>query len=369
MPDYSLLNNEEDYPGLGLVLKKARAKSASGTLTSNVSPGQALPNAMASILPKDDYYGRSAELFDRGMQLFNADPDTTQLQQFAKQRGEQGDAAMLNALAAQFAGENFAPVQEQMLKKAAAARDPIKLAGGMVTADGQFIKDPFAAQEKQAQMILQQAQAYATLAQNGQNARERLLAQRQHDQAMEAYREIMTGISRMNADTARLTAEGNLGSRADKQSDSLRGEYLKRADKIREGTGHAQNVMQMLTDPSIAKDPTKQVSLIFSFGKMLDPDSVVRESEYSLIANARGLADKLQQIVPQIQSGARLTPQQLKSMQEVAASLLQGSSTRQQDLDNYYADLAQRRRLNVADVLPSYSRSTGKVVDFSNLPK
>lgn len=115
----------------------------------------------------------------------------------------------------------------------------------------------------------------------------------------------------------------------------------------------------MLTDPTIAKDPTKQVSLIFSFGKMLDPDSVVRESEYALIANAKGLFDRLQQIVPQIQSGARLTPQQLQSMQQVATNLLQGSTTRLQDLDNYYSDLATRRKLNPADVLPSYSRSGG----------
>lgn len=356
MVDYSLLNNDENFPGEGFVLKRARAKSKDGTLTASVQPGQALPNALASLRE------RAAKAYDEGTQLYNAEPDTTQLQDFARQRGEQGEAAMLNALAAQFAGENFAPVQEQMLKKAASARDPMKLAGGLITSDGKFLKDPFAQQDKKAEFLLQQAKAYETLAQTAETARERLQAQARQD-------EIMNEIRLMNANTARLVADNNVGGKSDKQADTLRGEYLKRADKVREGTGHAQNVMQMLTDPTIAKDPTKQVSLIFSFGKMLDPDSVVRESEYALIANARGLFDRLQQIVPQIQSGARLTPQQLQSMQQVATNLLQGSTTRLQDLDNYYSDLAQRRKLNPADVLPSYSRSTGKVVDFNNLPK
>lgn len=371
---------EQEYDELmsPRVLRKAlAARSPGGMLTNNVAPG-------GSVLPSaiEQYRKRAADLYKQGSDLYGQEPDTSELQNFARQRGQDSQGAMLNALAAQFAGEQFQPVQAQFLKKAAAAQDPIKIGSGMLTSEGQYIKDPFAAQDKKAEFLLQQAKAYEGLAQTAVTAEERADAAKAARESADRYREVMGAIAQQNANTAaagqsssadhrrtmeaiaaqnaqtqRMIAQGNAGNKDDKRADSLRTEYLKRADKVREGTGHAQNVMQMLSDPSTAKDPTKQVALIFSFGKMLDPDSVVRESEYALIANARGLADRLQQIVPQIQTGARLTPQQLQSMQQVATNLLQGSTTRIQDLDQYYADLAKRRKLSVEDVLPSFNQN------------
>jgi len=352
-----------------------RSLSQAGTLSNTVQPGQGsmLPNTLETMR------GRAAGMYDRATQLMQQPLDYSGIQAFAKQRGQEGEQAMLNALAAQYAGEQFQPLQQQLMKTAAGSREPIKMGGGMITGAGQFIKDPEAAQDKEVALLLNQAKAYEQMAQTAETARERIEAARKHDQTMEQLRlmglgmqQQGLGIQAMNAQTQRMLAESNAGGKVDKAADTLRNEYLKRADKVREGTSHAQNVMQMLSDPQVARDPTRQVALIFSFGKMLDPDSVVRESEYALIANARGLADQLQQLVPRLQTGARLTPQQLKSMQEVATNLLGGSTTRLQDLDQYYADLANRRRINPMDVLPSYANrrgGDGKVIDFSSLPK
>lgn len=373
MVDYSLYNNEEDMPTTeGLVLKRARARM--GMLTDNVTPGEAvLPSSIQR------YRNRAAELYKQGSDLYGQEPDMSQFEDFARQRSEGGNAAMLNALAAQFAGEGFSPVQAQFLKKAAAAQEPMKLGSGVLTAEGKYLKDPIATQDKRGEFLLQQARAFETLAQGAETAQERANAARLAQEARDQHQQMMASIAQQNADTNarrredaqsnaavmqglardrqetyRMIAAMSQSGRADKQADTLRGEYVKRAEKVREGTGHAQNVMQMLSDPSTAKDPTKQVALIFSFGKMLDPDSVVRESEYALIANARGVFDSLQQMIPRIQSGARLSPQQLQSMQQVATNMLQGSTDRIQALDQYYADLARRRKLNVEDVLPSY---------------
>jgi len=200
MVDYRLFTNEdEEIPGEGVLLKKARARSKGGMVTDTVTPGQAsvLPNAIAQ------YRGRAADLYGRGERLYNSEPDLAQLQAFAKQRGEQGDRSMLTALAAQFAGESFAPVQEQMLKKAAAARDPMKLGGGMLMADGQFIKDPFAERDKRAEFLLQQAKAYETLAQTAQSGQECLAAQQAQNEITNQLRLMGLGIQQMNAQTAR----------------------------------------------------------------------------------------------------------------------------------------------------------------------
>lgn len=177
MMDYSIFTNEEDeIPGQGIVLKKARAKVQ--------SPGGVLSNTVradgAAILPNsiERYRERAGKLYEEGSRLQDAEPDMSQLQAFAKQRGQQGEAATLNALAAQFAGEQFQPLQAQFLKKAAAAQEPMKVGSGMITADGQFLKDPEGGQAKKAEFLMRQAQMYENMAQNAETARERIAAQR-----------------------------------------------------------------------------------------------------------------------------------------------------------------------------------------------
>lgn len=201
MTDYTLFNNEEVQPSYGL-LKKARAKiqSPGGVLSNSVQPGQGgmLPNSIEALRSK------ASQLYQQGSDLYDQEPDMSQLQAFAKQRGEQGDRSMLTALAAQYAGESFAPVQEQLLKKAAAARDPLKMGSGMITADGQYIKDPEVAQTKKAEFLLQQARMYEQMATTAKTAQEKAAYEAKQDG-------IMNEIRYMNANTARMVASGGGG--------------------------------------------------------------------------------------------------------------------------------------------------------------
>lgn len=91
---------------------------------------------------------RLLKLQQQAAEMEGAQPDVSQLQEFARMQGQSGESAMLNALAAQYAGEQFQPVQAQFLKRAMAAQEPMKVGGGMLTPDGKFIRDPFAAQER-----------------------------------------------------------------------------------------------------------------------------------------------------------------------------------------------------------------------------
>ncbi len=181
MVDYTLFNNEEEQPQVGL-LKKTRAKiqSPGGVLSNNVRPGQ------GSMLPSaiDSYRSKAADLYQQGSELYDKEPDFSQLQNFAKQRSEQGEGAMLNAMAAQYAGEGFAPVQQQYLKKAAAARDSMKLGSGLITAEGQYLKDPEAANSKKAEFLLQQAKAYETLAQTAETKEKEAFARSAQNEIM-----------------------------------------------------------------------------------------------------------------------------------------------------------------------------------------
>ena len=184
------------------LLKKTRAKvSAGDTLTNSVTaaPASVLPNSIAAIR------GRAADLYQQGNDMYNSEPDTQGLQDFARQRGEQGDTAMLMAMAAQAAGEQFAPFQEHFLKKAVAAKDPIKLGNGIITAEGGYIKDPFAAQDKKAEFLLQQARMYETLAQSAENKQQEAAYRAQQDA-------IVNEIRAMNAQTSRMSALNAAGN-------------------------------------------------------------------------------------------------------------------------------------------------------------
>jgi|688.fasta_scaffold02404_38 hypothetical protein len=193
MVDYTLFNNEEEQPQVGL-LKKSRAmiQSPGGVLSNTVQPGQGgmLPNAI------DAYRSKASDLYQQGSDLYNQEPDFSQFQKFAKQRAQQGDAAMLNALAAQFAGESFAPVQEQYLKKAATSRDPMKMGSGVITAEGEYLKDPEIAQNKKAEFLLQQAKAYETMAATAETARERIASERKAREFEQMYKMEMLGLRR-----------------------------------------------------------------------------------------------------------------------------------------------------------------------------
>lgn len=347
MMDYSIFTNEEDIPGEGIVLKRARAKvqSPGGVLSNTVKPeGSAmLPNALRS---------RALSLRDKVSELEGQEPDITGAVNYAKQQGEQGNMAMMNALAAQYAGEGFAPLQQAFSKRAEASRSPLKFGSVMVTPEGEVIRDTFADRDRRIASLERQADAAERLAATTDEAQARRLETERRNREQERMAQEGLEIRRSLAENVRANRATADDGKNFTRATTLRNEYGKKADKISEGTRHAETVMTLLTDPTIAQDPTKQVSLVFAFGKMLDPESVVRESEYALIANARGMFEGLLQKPDQIMTGARLTPQQLQSMKQIAGQLYAGSSQRRQDLANYYQDIAKRNRLNVEDVLP-----------------
>src|SRR5690606_22020873 len=90
-------------------------------------------------------------------------------------------------------------------------------------------------------------------------------------------------------------------------ADRVRKEYIDRKQKVADSTLHAQKILELTADPNRLNDPAVQTAIGFSFGKMLDPDSVVRESEFKVIQNTRGLAEEIQNLIPRLNQGARFT--------------------------------------------------------------
>jgi hypothetical protein len=118
------------------MLPRTRKKSAGGAVTNNVKP--------------EDELGSGRGMLARALQMYSQGPDTAALNELAQQRMREGDSSMLNALAAQFAGSDFEPVQGVLLKRAMAAQEPQKVGNYGLISGGKFVADPYAARDTQA---------------------------------------------------------------------------------------------------------------------------------------------------------------------------------------------------------------------------
>jgi hypothetical protein len=163
------------------------------------------------------YRQMSDELLTKADALDEQKPDFTLFQKYAEQQRRSGDSSMLNALAAQFAGEDFQPVQAQFLKRAMAAKEPVKIGNyGYVGEDGQVVIDPMYQREKTIDNLRRRAISLEQLATSAETAAERNAARAQQDS-------IMNEIRLMNAQTQRMLAEGRYGDKTPTNQYSVEG--------------------------------------------------------------------------------------------------------------------------------------------------
>lgn len=329
-------------------------------------PGPGIPAAaeQASVLPSsiEAYRKRAADLYKQGSDLYNADVDTSALQAFAKQQGERGNASMLNAMAAQFAGESFQPIQAQYLKRAAAAQEPIKIGGGMLTPDGQFIKDPFAGQEKKAEFLLQQAKAYEQMAATAETAQERAEALRMQNEMQNQLRlmglNIQTQgleIQRQGLDLRRELANNKPvdNSKTWRAEDNLRSDFDKLTKDLREELGATSKITQIVsaTPPGQKPDAITQQSLVILLNKFLDPGSVVREGEFDRVVKAQGLEGQARNLYDRIVKGQPLDANTIRQINGLASLYAQAATGKLQSIANDYTGIARKRGLDVEAVI------------------
>lgn len=83
------------------------------------------------------------------------------------------------------------------------------------------------------------------------------------------------------------------------------------------------------------------LALIFGYNKMLDPNSVVRETEFSNAEEAQGALQQVMNFPAKFVSGNRLTPAGRQHFVEAARSLYDAKKVNYDNAVNYYGDRAQ----------------------------
>jgi hypothetical protein len=93
------------------------------------------------------------------------------------------------------------------------------------------------------------------------------------------------------------------------------------------------------------------VSLIYSFMRMVDPGSTVREGEFATAANAGSIPDRVVGAYNRALSGEKLPPEVRKQFRDEAKRLLKAQADRYEETANPYRRLAQQAGVDPGDVV------------------
>lgn len=104
---------------------------------------------------------------------------------------------------------------------------------------------------------------------------------------------------------------------------------------------------------AIAKAPSaaSDMALVFSFMKILDPTSVVRETEYATAQNAAGVPDRIQNIWNKVLAGEFLTEKQRLDFLSQARTLAKTQTTQYQKSLGQYRGVAERLGVDPKNVI------------------
>jgi len=116
----------------------------------------------------------------------------------------------------------------------------------------------------------------------------------------------------------------------------------------------AAPVYQSMRDAAGRDTKAADLNIVYGLGKIMDPGSVVREGEIQMANNAQGWQEKLNGIIAQINSKGSLTPEGRQALMAEAHSRIMAYK-QQYDFDvGRYGGIAERNRINKADVIPDF---------------
>lgn len=138
------------------------------------------------------------------------------------------------------------------------------------------------------------------------------------------------------------------------QEDKLRNDYT--ANPTVKAASEMNSAFRLIEaayqKPSAAND----LAMATKYMKVLDPTSVVRESEFALAVNATGLLDKVLNYANAITKGQKLNPAQRKDFYDSAKAINDTFQNGRQEIDDQYSEMAKGYGLEPKNVVTSLRR-------------
>ena len=186
------------------------------------------------------------------------------------------------------------------------------------------------------------------------------------EEEMTPYQREQLGLEREKLGIERTKAQNagalTVGDRF-KNENTLRDEYLAQTAPFR-------TVQDAYTKiKSTSDNGPGDMSLLYAYVKLLDPGSVVRESEFATAAQSGSLGQRVQGAVEQVLSGKRLSPELRKSFLQEADNIYKSQKENAKQIGGKYRDLAKNYSLDPSRVVVEYGPAEMPAKDSVFLPQ
>lgn len=146
-----------------------------------------------------------------------------------------------------------------------------------------------------------------------------------------------------------ITNSVNTGQKGFDNTLKLRGDF--RSEPIYKAHQDVQSAYSQISTSLKQASPAGDLAGATKLMKILDPGSVVRESELGMAMAASGMLDRIENYAQNVLKGTKLTPTQRKDFQSLADTLYAESAKQYNSKRNEYKGIADRNELNSVDVV------------------
>lgn len=143
----------------------------------------------------------------------------------------------------------------------------------------------------------------------------------------------------------------------DQQTEMKLGDDYRNQSKAFKEVGDAYRTITGTLDKATTS-PAATLAAATKFMKLLDPGSVVRESELGMALAATGVIDRAMNYYNVLKSGRVLTPNQVKDFKAITAEIYSKAQEGQRDIDSHYSKQAKQYGLRPEMVVQDLGQNT-----------
>jgi hypothetical protein len=132
------------------------------------------------------------------------------------------------------------------------------------------------------------------------------------------------------------------------------------AEPVYKAFNEMQSAYGQITDSLKAESPAGDLAAATKFMKLLDPGSVVRESELGMAMAASGALDRLTNLAQMRIKGTKLTPTQRKDFEKLSTDLFSTATATYNSKRNEFEQMGNAYNLNANRALGAPAKLPGK---------
>lgn len=118
----------------------------------------------------------------------------------------------------------------------------------------------------------------------------------------------------------------------------------------------AATVFRSAVDASKVNSAAADLNMVYAFATLMDPGSVVRESESGMVIATQNASDRVKALVASVSGGQRISPEARSALLNEMASRYDAYRVAHDDLGKTYGDIATRSGADPRNVVVPYPR-------------